>query len=175
MGFFCVVTRKLKLLHLRLKCRCYKTVLEYVCTYKFFPYQFLLFFKIRKEKKMNVLNIIGKKRNIPPKEHMENILCLEMTWLLVFLEEMQKKKQGECNIPSCCYGHVFLKMVRDNIICLKPSISFIVSRLICLFPGSLTAEFSNPQWVRYNIICLKPSISFTYWLFLVLFVCFQGV
>lgn len=90
--FFCVVTRKLKLLHLRLKCRCYKTVLEYVCTYKFFPCQFLLFFKIRKEKKMNVLNIIGKKRNIPPKEHMENSLCLEMTWLLVFLEEMQKKK-----------------------------------------------------------------------------------
>lgn len=89
---FWIVTRKLQLLHLRLKCRCYKTVLEYVCTYKFFPCQFLLFFKIRKEKKMNVLNIIGKKRNIPPKEHMENILCLEMTWLLVFLEEMQKKR-----------------------------------------------------------------------------------
>lgn len=120
---FWIVTRKLQLLHLRLKCRCYKTVLEYVCTYKFFPFQFLLFFKIRREKKMNVLNIIGKKRNIPPKEHMENILCLEMTWLLVFLEEMQKK--GECNIPSCCYGHVFLKWVRYNIICLQPSISFI--------------------------------------------------
>lgn len=47
--------------------------------------------KSGEKKKMNVLNIIGKKRNIPPKEHMENILCLEMTWLLVFLEEMQKK------------------------------------------------------------------------------------
>lgn len=139
MGFFCVVTRKLKLLHLRLKCRCYKTVLEYVCTYKFFRFQFLLFFKIRREKKDECVKHHRKETKYTPKRTYGKYFMFRNDMIAGIFRRNAKQKQGECNIPSCCYGHVFLKMVRDNIICLKPSISFIVSRLICLFPGSLTA------------------------------------
>lgn len=64
---FWIVTRKLQLLHLRLKCRCYKTVLEYVCTYKFFPFQFLLFFKIRREKKDECVKHHRKETKYTPK------------------------------------------------------------------------------------------------------------
>lgn len=64
---FWIVTRKLQLLHLRLKCRCYKTVLEYVCTYKFFRFQFLLFFKIRREKKDECVKHHRKETKYTPK------------------------------------------------------------------------------------------------------------
>lgn len=103
---FCVVTRKLTLLHLRLKDMCYKTVFA--------------------------------------KEYRKYLMLGNDMIAAIF--KSKGKEQSECNIPSCCYAHVFFKWVRYNNICFKTVNMFnllIVVHLICLFLRSLTAQFSK--------------------------------